>query len=150
MKIIASWKYSCWHDFNFCFTRAGSTMAPLVSRPGRASQLPSIATVCHPLPAVTLPHFAGKSHWTSDCSTGYRSSGLGLQSSSRKLENWKQKYFSLNNSATLCSQLFVQTLIKKVSVVATLWTSGCWISVDTKINVIMLDQCSEWVSGSER
>ena len=77
--------------------------------PGLASssQLPSIATVCHPLPAVTLPHFAGKSHWTSDCSTGYRSSGLGLQSSSRKLENWKQKYFSLNNSAIVCSQLFV-------------------------------------------
>ena len=57
---------------------------------------------CRPLPrfaitAVTSPHFAGKRHWTAGQGSGQ---GLGLQSSSPKLENWKQKYFSLNNSAS--------------------------------------------------
>ena len=122
---------------------------PGQARPVSCRPLPRFAIHCQQSHCLTLPARA-TGLATAAQATGQRSSGLGLQSSSRKLENWKQKYFSLNNSATLCSQLFVQTLIKKVSVVATLWTSGCWISVDTKINVIMLDQCSEWVSGSER
>ena len=100
---------------------------PGQARPVSCRPLPRFAIHCQQSHCLTLPARA-TGLATAAQGTGRRSSGLGLQSSSRKLENWKQKYFSLNNSTTVCSAVCADFNQESVS--------GCHA-----LNIRLLDQC---------